>query len=301
MALVRQGTTVAEAASTVGTTRKRLTEVIGAADPFREILGLAVPAVPEKLENWERTTGILGQLLLGRIAEDVFERMFRHQMPNRELRLTDVREGRTDTDYRLLNGNDRPVYRLNIKFHGSRFRRAVELVDLEPEDSFALATYKILGALNKQDEEHLPYFFAIVGVSDLTGLRAGQLMERDLTGLVTYLSACSKMTGKRDIEDLVVEHTFRSGPPPVPEITRQIESAQWYVLSARRADRLLREKLFDRVFALRIRNFSRVFGSAEIDMHFSLSEDLTPIETFFTTIRESGLHKITTMLERGDY
>ena len=64
-------------------------------------------------------------------------------MHSEEFELRDLREGRTDTDYRLYNGRGRPIYRVNIKFHGSPFRRAPEMVGLESDDCFALATYKI--------------------------------------------------------------------------------------------------------------------------------------------------------------
>ena len=70
---------------------------------------------------------------------------------------------------------------------------------------------------------------------------------------------------------------------------------------ARRADKLLRELLFERVFALRMRGFARVFGGAELDMHFSLSKDLIPLKQFLATLREGGPQRVTTLMERGDY
>ena len=75
----------------------------------------------------------------------------------------------------------------------------------------------------------------------------------------------------------------------------------WYMLSARRADRLVREKLFDRVFALRVPGFARAFRGAELDMHFSLSEDLTPLPEFLAALRDRGPQAVSTILERGDY
>src|SRR6185436_8456222 len=104
---------------------------------------------------------ILGQLILGRAAETAFEESYKSTMETEELELRDVREGGTDTDYRLYNGKGKPVYRLNIKFHGALFRRAPELVGLDPQDCFALATYKIHSALEKQVQDQLPYFFAV--------------------------------------------------------------------------------------------------------------------------------------------
>jgi len=297
----KNGMALSAAAKSVKTTTRRLQPIMDSADPLVEILGMSLPTERGETKQDTKTIAILGQLLLGHVAELVFVRMFKAEMPNQELSLKDVREGRTDTDYRLLNGSKRPVYRLNIKFHGSRFRRATELVGLDPEDSFALATYKIHGALKKQEEEQLPYFFAIVGVSNLSGQVVGDMMPRELLEVMIYLTSSPKMNKKRDLEDRIVEYVASRQLPPFKEVLSKLERADWYIMSARRADKLLRDKLFDRVFALRIRNFSRVFGGAEIDMHFSLSQDLIPITDFFKTVREGGLHKVTTLLERGDF
>jgi hypothetical protein len=38
-----------------------------------------------------------------------------------------------------------------------------------------------------------------------------------------------------------------------------------------------------------------------LDMHFSLSADLTPLNTYLETLRVSGYPRATTLLERGDY
>jgi hypothetical protein len=50
-----------------------------------------------------------------------------------------------------------------------------------------------------------------------------------------------------------------------------------------------------------MRSFARVFGRAELDMHFSLSKDLIPLRQFLTTLREGGPQRVTTLMERGDY
>jgi hypothetical protein len=110
-----------------------------------------------------------------------------------------------------------------------------------------------------------------------------------------------KSEGKRDFEDRLVDHVVEKRLPIFVETARRIAAAEWFVLSARRADRLLREGLFDRVYALRIRGFARAFRGAELDMHFSLSQDLTPLRRFLSTLRESGSTKVTTLLERGEF
>ncbi|MBK8067610.1 MAG: hypothetical protein IPK27_08240 [Rhodanobacteraceae bacterium] len=71
------------------------------------------------------------------------------------------------------------------------------------------------------------------------------------------------------------------------------------MISARKADKLLRQKLFERVFAVRVRGFTRNYRNAELDMHLSLDQDMTPLTRFLTIIREKGLHGATVELERG--
>jgi len=97
---------------------------------------------------------------------------------------------------------------------------------------------------------------------------------------------------------------FLAQPEPFrTELTRfreEIEAADWYALSARRADRLLRDKLFDRVYAVRVRAFARNYRNAELDMHFSLTKDLTPLKTFLASAKERGLHGLAVDLERGE-
>jgi hypothetical protein len=279
------------------TSPQAITAAAEASDPVVYLLGISPAEIEDSKRH--RIAQTLGQLLVGRCAEMAFENLYRSEMGTQELELRDLRESRSDTDYRVVNGSGRPLYRLNIKFHGSQFRRAAEMVGLEPHDCFALATYKIHGALRKQEQEHLPYIFAIVGVPALTGLSVGQAIPIEVLGPATFLLSSPRLEGKRDFEDRVIQFLVSTMPPVFRETYDKIEQAAWYILSARRADRLLREKLFERVFALRIPGFARQFRRAELDMHFSLSTDLTPLKEFFATLREGGTTKVASMLERG--
>lgn len=299
LSLAASGTSLREAAKAVGTTQSSVTAAGRASDPIRALLGLALDEIDARYRG--RAAQMLGQLLLGRCAEIAFEQIYKAEMHSEEFELKDVREGRTDTDYRLYNGRGRPIYRVNIKFHGSLFRRAPDLVGLDSSDCFALATYKIYSAIEKQRQEGLPYFFAIVGVPNLTGEAVGRDLPPLLIETVALVDQAPKGKSKRDLEDAVVESLVDKSYTVFQKTLERILSAEWYVLSARRADKLLRELLFDRVFALRMRGFARVFGRAELDMHFSLSKDLIPLKQFLATLREGGPQRVTTLMERGDY
>ena len=299
LGLIASGVSERDAAKSVGTTTAAVSTVNQASDPVYAVLGLALDKIEAPFR--QRAGQMLGQLLLGRCAEIAFEQIYKSEMHSEEFELRDLREGRTDTDYRLHNGRGRPIYRVNIKFHGSRFRRAPEMVGLDPGDCFALATYKIASAMEKQSQEGLPYFFAIVGVPNLTGESVGRDIPESLIETVALVDQAPRGKSKRDIEDAVVESLVAGHHPVFQKTLDQILAVEWYVLSARRADKLLRELLFDRVFALRMRGFTRVFGRAEIDMHFSLSKDLIPLKQFLATLRDGGPQRITTLMERGDY
>ena len=295
--LVDSGTSTGDAAREVGTTAARLAAFCAAEDPALELLGPGQP--DDKVRKGARQ--ILGNLIVGRCAEITFEELYKQHTYTTELELRDLREGRSDTDYRLYNGKGRPVYRINIKFHGSLFRRAQEMVGLDPEDCFALATYKIEGALQKQKNDELPYIFVIVSVPNLTAESIGAGVPADLQDFVARITASDRVSRKRDIEDQVVQVLEKEQHPAYDAIRQRIAAAKWYVLGARKADKILREKLFDRVFALRTRSFARQFRGAELDMHFSLSQDLTPLTKYLDLLREAGYPRVTTLLERGEY
>lgn len=295
--LHRSGTDVAEAARAVGTTTGKLQQFLSSPLPIAEVFGTSSP--DERVRK--RVRQILGNLIVGRCGEITFEQIYKQHTQTTELELRDLREGRSDTDYRLFNGRGRPVYRVNIKFHGSLFKRAKEMVGLDPEDCFALATYKISGALLKQQKDELPYIFVIVSVPNLTAESVGASVPGELQEFLARASSSKNISRKRDIEDRIVEMLQEENHPAFATILGRLREASWYVLGARKADRLLREKLFDRVFALRTPSFARQFGTAELNMHFSLSQDLTPLLKYLETLREAGYPRVTTLLERGDF
>jgi hypothetical protein len=300
---VRSGVPLAEAARSVKTTAGNLDKLVQAADPVSHLLGEPASDFQAKEQKVRAT---IGQLIIGTLAEQIFEDTYRQTVGSSELTLKDDRSGGGDTDYLVRNGQGRQVFRLNIKFHGSQFRKAQELVGLPAEDCFALATYKIYSALQKQEREHLPYIFVVVGVPHLTGAVVGAAVPADVIEFATLARHCARFEGKRKLEDAIVRaitaqpEDFGMGES-LNSFLAQIRGAVWRVLSARRADALLREKLFDRAYALRVRGFAMNYRGAELDMHFSISSDLHPLEEMLRILRDDGLHALSVYLERGTF
>jgi hypothetical protein len=136
--LVEQGQSRKDAARAVGTTEVNLARVLASKDRVKSIVGES--QTPPTEAELERKRGVLGQLLLGRAAEVAFEDIYKKDVGTAEFRLVDQRRTRSDTDYRMLNGSGRPVWRINIKFHGSVFRKSADYVGLRTDDCFPLAT-----------------------------------------------------------------------------------------------------------------------------------------------------------------
>lgn len=272
--------------------RKRLAPLIQARDPVQAAYPVDRAAPPEKVEQRVRKGELmLGQLVLGTLAEQAFEDIYHRELGASEFRLDDYRGSRNDTDYRLLNGGGRPLFRINSKFHGSQFRRAKELVGLEPADCFALATYKIWSAIEKQRAESLPYLFIVIS-SPITSESVVNEVPGEVRELVRLVHAAEKAEGKRDLEERIVNGLLLADSGAFGERVRQwreqLAASRWRVLSAWRADKLLRDLLFDRVFAVRTRNFTQSFRNAELDMHFSLANDMIPLEEMLRILKSEG-------------
>lgn len=237
----------------------------------------------------------LAQLLLGALTEERFGREKEELVAGR-LTVEDHRLGRTDTDYRVLNGGGKPIFRINIKFHGTAFEQAQDRVGLAPTDCFPLATYKIHQALVRQREEALPYVFLVLSALGLTARSVSEEVPEDYAWLV----AISAKLGKRDVEEAAVATLVADAPPLVGRLRERIAQSEFRVISASRAEHVLKERLFERVFALRQRAFTSAFRNAEIDMHFSLSSEMTPIRDFLRRVSDESPQRLTVLLDRGD-
>lgn len=120
---VRTGEDVGEVARAVRSTRTRIEALASAADPVGNLLGCDLVSAAQA-EALRRPRDMIGQLLLGDLAERAFAAIYKETMGTDELTLEDDRGSRNETDYRVLNGQRRPVFRINIKFYGTLFRNA---------------------------------------------------------------------------------------------------------------------------------------------------------------------------------
>lgn len=298
---VKAGTPVNEAARDVKTTPAQIKKILTSSTPAFDLIRVS----PADLTDDDRKEArlILGQLLIGRAAELAFEDIYATEMKTEsDFKLVNVLAGRTGTDYRVLNGKERPIYRINVKFFGSLFRDAERMVGLKPEDCFPLATYKIFSALEKQAQEDLPYFFAVSCVPNVTAVSIQGQLPADEVDIVAMVSKSDRLSGhKRNMEEKVVERVVNARSQAFIDLYNSIRATDWRIISARKAHDLVRTLFEKRIYALTVRNFTRRYSNAEVDMHFSMKDDLIPVTEFWHTLTVEGQTKIAGLLTGGKW
>jgi hypothetical protein len=261
---------------------------------FQALQQEGLPAWLKKKEpeaaRLKRAKSGIAQMLLGQLAEEHFEALSTNVLGAQGFRVEDQRVGRTDTDYRLMDPDDRALCRLNIKFHGTLFKQAREYVGLEPPDCFALATYKIHGALQRQHQERLPYIFLIISVPDFPREQIEQHVSEDWAWLAS-------LAGYAEEEKIAA---LLAAEPWADSVRARIHQSEFRVISARRAYGLLRDLLFERVHALRLRGFNQLFRGAEINMHLSLSTEMIGYQEFLGLLADRGPLEVALRLDRGE-
>ena len=120
------------------------------------------------------------------------------------------------------------------------------------------------------------------------------MIEESISDDFAWLSAISG----RSTEEQIVRALTRE--PWAEDVRSQIRRSEFRVISARRADSLLKAKLFKRVHALRLRGFNRTFRGAEINMHLSLSSEMMAFPDFLQILADTGVQGLSVRLERGD-
>lgn len=238
-------------------------------------------------------------LVVGRVAELEFERRYRAVMKGQEFDFEDQSRGGTETDFLVLNGHGRRAFRINIKAHGTFFKEARKFVGLEPDDTFALATYKIRDANRRSKEEALPFLFAIVSSERLaTGPIAARL-PAEVGLILDRLTLYKNVKGLRALENALVEVMVDpreyGADPLVADLWAAVREANWRVISAVKAEHLMTELMWQRVPAMAQRNFS---GSRESqpNMHFPLGQDMIDLDDLLAVLRAHGIQHVATKI-----
>jgi len=263
---------------------------------------LGEPTGPDQAE---RHLQIFSNLLVAQLGEEIFEPLMGRPVGEMGYRVVDRRAEHAEQDFDIQDGAGRPALSVNVKVHSSRFRNAPQVVGLAADDCFALALYKILSAFKQSRETGVPFLF-------LVSIRWGiveEVMSRvpeDL-GEAVELVFRARAQGKRRAEDRLVQHAvgrLREVGTWGELIDMLTHEGDHRVLSAKKALDLFMDRFDPRCPALSIREFGRAFGgqrgvAAEINMHFSITEEMEPLERALSNLEREGLEWFRRLVDAG--
>lgn len=243
----------------------------------------------------ERFAGVL----VGEVAEREFRRRYSEVMRGQAFTLEDLRSRANETDYLVRDDHGRRAFRMNVKAHGTFFQQAAERVGLEPEDTFALATYKIRDANAKASEEALPFLFAVVSSQALAPRAIADNLPDEIRTIFDTSSLYRSFKGGRKLENLLADWLLEQPEyresPLLTGLQTAVREAKWRVISAGRARKLMADYLFERVPALAYRNFSGNRRS-QPNMHFSFEKDMLELDELLRLLRDDGLQHVATRI-----
>lgn len=260
---------------------------------------------PTGFDEGERHLQLFSNLLVAQLGEEIFEPLVAQPVREMGYEVLDRRTEHAEQDFDIRDPQGAMAISVNVKVHSSQFRNAPDVVKLAADDCFALALYKILSAFKQTRETQVPFLF-------LVSIRWGIVEEviarvpPDL-GEIVELVFRARAQGKRRAEDRLVQHAVgRLHETGIwDELIAMLTSeGDHRVLSARKALDLFMDRFDPRCPALSIREFGRAFGgqrgvAAEINMHFSISEEMVPLDRMLSNLEREGLPWFRQRVERG--
>jgi len=258
------------------------------------------PGVERKPNATRSQPNRFAGLLVGAVVEREFVRRHTDAMAEQGFEFGDQTKEGSDTDYLVLDDLRRPALRVNVKAHGTFFQKAQQFVGLEPEDTFALATYKVRAAYRKSRDQALPFLFAIASSPALAAERAAAELPAHVEAVVSIQNTHKGLKGWKVVEDRLVDHllTASASDPSLMFIGRldaAVRRARWRVLSALKANDLLNTMLDERVPTVSNPNFP-IPPHSQPNMHFSLGGDMIGLDELLDMLREHGVQHVATKI-----
>ncbi len=193
------------------------------------------------------------------------------------------------TDYTLVEGDIRiPV---NVKNAGTRFERAQQLVGLDPDDCLPIPAYKAYAATEK--EPRLIYAVSVdFGLVNCIS-ETLPLLFTPQEALVWDLLNRFSGTLLRSAEDTFIYTVAAKYEDRLVAVAGDLP---FHVASARKAIRVLQQKP-ERTPGIGLRAWG-TGASAEVNVHLSLREDMTPWAAIEQLILDQGLARVVAGIDR---
>ncbi|MBU0608415.1 MAG: hypothetical protein KKI08_11055 [Armatimonadetes bacterium] len=202
---------------------------------------------------------------------------------------TDDRGARGLSDFTLVEGGDEVP--INIKNAGTRFQHSLQLVGLEPDDCIPIPAYKAHDAVAKTPN----LLYAVAADYELMGRLDEALPSLFTPSEVTVWRVLNEYTGAgvRDAEDRFVYGVVKKHWDSLRALAT---SSAFNVVSARKAIRILQTKPL-RTPGIGLRAWG-TGASAEVNVHLSVGEDMTPWISVGERVLANGLADIVEAVNR---
>lgn len=202
----------------------------------------------------------------------------------------DVREtGHSLVDFTIQNGQ--AALPVNVKTASTPFEKASELVGLDPDDCVPIPVYKASAAI-----ETLPSLVYVVSVDFTLVAELDDLLPRLFTTderIVWDLLNKYEGARLRTAEDAFVFATVRKNWDRIRDTVRD---NPFHAVSARKSIRVLQTKP-KRTPGIGLRAWG-TGASAEVNVHLSVRDDMTPWEDVAARIERSGLDDVIAAINR---
>lgn len=200
----------------------------------------------------------------------------------------DRESGHTLTDFTASEGDT--ALPVNIKNAGTRFERAQQLVGLDPDDCIPIPAYKAYAAVEKA-----PTLLCIVapdyGLIARLNKLLPNLFDPDESRVWQTLNLLSGARLKK-AEDAFVNKIVRKHWARL----RELSTASFHAVSARKAIRVLQTKP-QRTPGIGLKAWG-TGASAEVNVHLSIREEMTPWEAVAERVVREGLIDIARAVNR---
>jgi len=254
----------------------------------------------------KRSSQIFANLLVARLAEDFFIELIGPKLRTFGLTYQDRRSEYTETDFSVMDRGGREVFLVNVKVHSSKFEQANRFVNLDPEDTFPLALYKILMGFKYQKDTGLPFLFVVSIMWGIVEQVVGLIQPEDRE--IVELVFQTRTRGKKRAEDRLVDSLvdkLRKSSKWATLLSLLQHKGQHRVLSAQKGLSIFMDRFEERCPALTIGQFTSKFGGrkglpAEINMHFSISSEMAPLDRLLDVLTDEGVQGLIDAVRTGE-
>jgi len=299
--LSEQGLNVREIARKLA---RSTTEIKHWTEDYRE--GGLKKLFPVEKQRAQRSYQVFTNLLVARLAEDLFAELISRRLKPLGISAVDRREEYTETDYAIVDYSNKDLLLINVKVHSSKFEQAKRFVGLDPDDTFPLAVYKILMGFKYERQTSLPFVFIVSlrwGLVDEV-MRLLSPQDSQLIDLIFQ----TRTPGRRKAEDRLVSSIVEKLriSSNWSKLLRMLEDEGTHrVISAKKALDLFLDKFEERCPGLSLRQFAAKFAGrrgtpAEINMHLSISNEMTSLDRFLNLLQTESMEDISRAIRDGN-